>query len=69
MCLVFFTNIPLYETVNIILDSLFSETDISIVNGCSFNKAHLKKLLEFAIKNNNFIFNEIVYILIALFLD
>ena len=69
MCLVFFTNIPLYETVNFILDSLFSETHVFIVNGCSFNKAHFKKLLGFAIKNNNFIVNEIVCILIALFLD
>ena len=31
----FFTNIPLEETVSIILDSLSSETDIFTLNGCS----------------------------------
>ena len=52
-----FTNIPLDETISIILDNLFCETDAISFNGCSFNKAHFKKLLEFAVKNNNFIFN------------
>ena len=56
-----FTNIPLDETINIILDNLFSETDVISFNGCSFNKAHFKKLLEFAVKNNNFIFNNQLY--------
>ena len=52
-----FTNIPLDETISIILDNLFCETDAISFNGCSFNKAHFKKILEFAVKNNNFIFN------------
>ena len=56
-----FTNIPLDETVNIILDSLFSEINIITSNGCSFNRAHSKKLLEFAVKDNNYIFNNQLY--------
>ena len=56
-----FTNIPLDETINIILDDLFSETEVLSFNGCSFGKAHFKKLLEFAVKNNNFIFNNQLY--------
>ena len=56
-----FTNIPLDETINIILDDLFSETDVLSFNGCSFGKAHFKEHLEFAVKNNNFIFNNQLY--------
>ena len=54
-----FTSIPLDETVN--LDSLFSETDVISFNGSSFNKAHFKKLLEFAVKDNNLIFHNPLY--------
>ena len=56
-----FINIPLDDTVNIILDSLFSEINTITSNGCSFNRAHFKKLLEFAVKDNNFIFNNQLY--------
>ena len=51
-----FTNIPLNETIDINLDGLFSEMNVLSLYDCSFYKAHFKKLLEFAIKNNNFIF-------------
>ena len=53
-----FTNIPLDETVNIILDNLFSGTDEVQVENCVFSKPQFKKLLEFAVKNNHFIFND-----------
>ena len=56
-----FTNIPLDEMVNIILDSLFSENDIFSSNGCSFNRTQFKKLLEFVVKDNNFTFNNHLY--------
>jgi len=45
-----FTNIPLDETVNIILDNLFSGTDAVQVENCVFSKPQFKKLLEFAVK-------------------
>jgi len=54
-----FTNIPLDETVNIILDNLFSGTDEVQVENCVFSKPQFKKLLEFAVKSNHFIFNPI----------
>ena len=56
-----FTNIPLNETVNIILDNLFSGTDEVQVENCVFSKPQFKKLLEFAVKNNHFIFNNHLY--------
>ena len=52
-----FTNIPLDKTVNIILDSLPSETDIFSFHSCSFNRTHFKKLLELSVKDDDFIFN------------
>ena len=55
-----FTNISLDETVNIILDSLFSEINTITSNGCSFTRAHFKKLLEIAVKDNC-IFNNQLY--------
>ena len=56
-----FTNISLDETVNIILDNLFSGTDEVQVENCVFSKPQFKKLLEFAVKSNHFIFNNHLY--------
>ena len=56
-----FTNIPLDETVNIILDNHFSGTDEVFVENCVFSKPQFKKLLEFAVKSNHFIFNNHLY--------
>jgi len=56
-----FTNIPLDETVNIILDNLFSGTDEVQVENCVFSKPQFKKLLEFAVKSNHFIFKNHLY--------
>ena len=56
-----FTNITLDENVNIILDTLFSETDKVRADNCVFTTPQFNKLLEFAVKNNHFIFNSHLY--------
>ena len=53
-----FTNVPLQETIDIILNKLFPTPD-SIVNG--FNRVNFEKLLELAVMNTNFIFNGKLY--------
>ena len=49
-----FTNIPLQETIQIILEKIFYEDDV-IFQG--FNKEYFKKLLEIAVKDNYLISN------------
>ena len=49
-----FTNIPLDETIKICLDLLYSNNDI--IHG--FNRQQMHKLLDFAVKDCYFIFNE-----------
>ena len=56
-----FTNIPLDETIAIITDTLFSETDTLKTADCSFTKIQFKKLLELAVKENHFIFSDQLY--------
>ena len=56
-----FTNIPLDGTVHIIFNGLFKEADTISLNNCSFNRSQFKKLLEFAVKDNHFIFNNELY--------
>ena len=56
-----FTNIPLDETITIITDTLFRETDKLRFDDCSFTKIQFKKLLELAVKENHFIFNDQLY--------
>ena len=56
-----FTNIPLDETITIITDTLFSETDTLRYDDCSFTNIQFKKLLELAVKENHFIFNDQLY--------
>ena len=53
-----FTNVPLLETIDIILNKLFPNQD-SIFNG--FNAISFRKLLELAVMDNNFIFNQKVF--------
>ena len=53
-----FTNVPLIETIDIILDKLFPTAD-SIVQG--FNKSNFKKLLELSVIDTHFIFNGKIY--------
>ena len=53
-----FTNIPLQETIDICIASLFkNENDLII----GLNRNQLKSLLDFAVKENVFIFDNIVY--------
>ena len=53
-----FTNIPLDETIQIILDQIFHNPD-TLFQG--LNKAQFKSLLELATKNSNFIFDGKLY--------
>src|SRR5215469_1490602 len=53
-----FTNVPLYETIDIILEQIFTN-DNSTFN--SFSRNNFKKLLELAILDTHFIFNEKVF--------
>ena len=52
-----FTNIPLDETIDIAIDSLFNDNEFFM----SFNKQQLKKLLQLATKDNIFLFNGQLY--------
>ena len=56
-----FTNIPLDETITILSDTLFRETDTIRFENCSFTKIQFKKLLELAVKEGHFIFNDQLY--------
>ena len=53
-----FTNVPLTETIDIILDKLFP-TPTSLFNG--FDVSSFRKLLELAVVNTHFIFNKKVF--------
>ena len=53
-----FTNIPLHETINILLEKLF-QNDTSLFHG--FNKGDFKRLLEIAVQDTHFIFNNKVF--------
>ena len=52
-----FTNIPLDETIEIIIDNLFK--DVQKVG--KFNKDQFRKMLNFAVKDSPFIFNNNLY--------
>ena len=49
-----FTNIPVEETIDIILDKIFTEPDLIYHN---FNRTNFKKLIELAVLDTAFIFN------------
>ena len=49
-----FTNIPVEETINIILDKIFIEPDLLYHN---FSRTNFKKLLELAVLDTAFVFN------------
>ena len=53
-----FTNIPINETINIICDSLFKKEKTFK----KFSKLEFNKLLNFAVKDSPFIFNDKLYI-------
>ena len=53
-----FTNVPLYETIDIILEKLFEDDD-GLYQG--FDKASFKKLLELAVLDTHFVFNGKLY--------
>ena len=62
-----FTNIPLTETINIIIEELFVD-DIEYINCCfksneefQFNKTQFHELLEKACLNNHFTFDGTIY--------
>ena len=52
-----FTQIPLQETIDIILEKLFSDCD----KFHNFNKTQFKSLLDLATKNSFFLFNNVLY--------
>ena len=53
-----FTNVPLFETIDVILNKLFP-TDDSVFNG--FDKLSFRKLLELSVLDTHFVFNEKLY--------
>ena len=53
-----FTNVPLKETIDIILNKLFPSED-SVFNG--FNLISFKKMLELSVMDTHFIFNNAVF--------
>ena len=53
-----FTNIPVDETNNIIINKLFPQNDTVFNN---FTKSEFKSLLNTATKNNSFLFNSVLY--------
>lgn len=52
-----FTNVPLYETINIITNKLFSNP----TQFHTFSHDQFTKLLNFSVKNCHFIFNNSLY--------
>ena len=53
-----FTNIPLDEAINIATESLFPQNDVSLLG---LTSEVFRKLLQFAVKNVLFIFNNQIY--------
>ena len=53
-----FTNVPLTETIELILRKLFT-TDTTVING--FDKNSFKKILELAVSDTYFVFDNILY--------
>ena len=56
-----FTNIPLGEVIDICPNLIFSDGDIVNYNGCKFDPCTVKTLLSFAVKENHFLFNGVLY--------
>ena len=54
-----YTNVPLAETINIVLDRLFEEGPDSIFNG--FSRSDFRKLLQLSLQDTYFKFNNSVY--------
>ena len=56
-----FTNVPLSECVDLCCDLLFKDTDLVSYNECKFTREQFRKLLNFAVNDNHFIFNNQLY--------
>ena len=53
-----FTNVPVEETINIVINSLYGNQDL--VNG--MKREQFRKLLEICVNDNHFIFNNNHYV-------
>ena len=56
-----FTNVPLDECVDLCVDLLFEDCDTFVFKDCKFNRDQFRKLLNFAVKDNHFVFNGQLY--------
>ena len=56
-----FTNVPLDEVIDICTNVMFADDNIVNYNGCKFDRSNFKKLLSFAVKDNHFLFNGVLY--------
>ena len=56
-----FTNVPLDECVDLCVDLLFEDCDTFAFKDCKFNRDQFRKLLNFAVKDNHFVFNGQLY--------
>ena len=56
-----FTNVPLDEVIDICTNVMFADDNIVNYNGCKFDHSNFKKLLSFAVKDNHFLFNGVLY--------
>jgi hypothetical protein len=57
-----YTNIPLTNTVDLLLDDLFANSDCFEFDGVSFSREEFEKALELAVCNQHFLFDGKVYI-------
>ena len=56
-----FTNVSLNECIDLCIDLLFEDRDTLLLGDCKFNRDQLRKLLNFAVKDNHFVFNGRLY--------
>ena len=56
-----FANLPLDECIDHCVYQLFANRDITEHNSCNYDKVSLRKLLSFADKHNNFLFDGRLY--------
>ena len=56
-----FTNVSLDECVDLCVDLLLEDCDTFVFKDCKFNRDQFRKLLNFAVKDNHFVFNGQLY--------
>ena len=56
-----FTHVPLDEVIDICTNLMFKDRNTVNYNGCKFDRCNFKKLLSFAVKDNQFLFNGVLY--------